>query len=110
MVIDRSAKEQLKSFVERIENLEEQKKAIGGDITDLFAQAKGLGFNVKALKAILRLRKKDASERRDEEAILMVYMSALGMLSGEDEQQYQLLPRSDTEPLPAANGHLTAAA
>jgi uncharacterized protein (UPF0335 family) len=78
-----SAKEQLRSFVERIERLEEEKAALGGDIRDLYAQAKSSGFDTKALKKIIRLRKQDASERRDEEAVLATYMHALGMLEGE---------------------------
>ncbi|MGO9544334.1 MAG: DUF2312 domain-containing protein [Rhodomicrobium sp.] len=82
--IAQSAKDQLRSFVERIERLEEEKAALGGDIKDLFAQAKSSGFDTKALRKVIRLRKQEASERRDEEAILATYMHALGML--DDEQ------------------------
>lgn len=78
-----TAKEQLRSFVERIERLEEEKAALAGDIRDLFAQAKSSGFDTKALRKVIRLRKQDASERRDEEAVLATYMHALGMLEGE---------------------------
>jgi uncharacterized protein (UPF0335 family) len=78
-----SAKEQLRSFVERIERLEEEKAALTGDIRDLYAQAKSSGFDTKALRKIIRLRKQDAAERRDEEAVLAAYMHALGMLEAE---------------------------
>jgi uncharacterized protein (UPF0335 family) len=77
----RFAKDHLKAFVERIERLEEEKKAIADDIRDVYAEAKGNGFDVKALRAIVRLRKQDADERREQEAILETYMHALGMLN-----------------------------
>jgi uncharacterized protein (UPF0335 family) len=81
--IAQTAKDQLRSFVERIERLEEEKAALAGDIRDLFAQAKSTGFDTKALRTVIRLRKQDASERRDQEAVLATYMHALGMLEGE---------------------------
>jgi uncharacterized protein (UPF0335 family) len=74
------AKDHLKAFVERIERLEEEKKAIADDIRDVYAEAKGNGFDVKALRAIVRLRKQDANERAEQETILETYMQALGML------------------------------
>lgn len=80
--IEQTAKEQLKSFVERIERLEEEKAALSGDIRDLYAQAKSTGFDTKALRKLIALRKKDANERQSEEAILATYMHALGMLAG----------------------------
>jgi uncharacterized protein (UPF0335 family) len=73
-------KDQLKAFVERIERLEEEKKAIADDIRDVYAEAKGSGFEVKALRAIVRLRKQNTDERREQQAILETYMHALGML------------------------------
>src|SRR6476659_9182528 len=76
----RFAKDQLKAFVERIERLEEEKKAIADDVRDVYAEAKGTGFDVKALRTIIRLRKQDADERREQESILETYMHALGML------------------------------
>jgi uncharacterized protein (UPF0335 family) len=76
------AKDQLKAVVERIERLEEEKKAIADDIKDVFAEAKANGFDVKALRTIIRLRKQDADERAEAEAILETYMLALGMLKG----------------------------
>jgi uncharacterized protein (UPF0335 family) len=76
----RFAKDQLRSIVERVEKLEEEKKAISDDIRDVFAEAKVNGFDVKALRAIVRLRKMDSSERAEQDAILETYMHALGML------------------------------
>jgi len=77
---NRFAKEHLKAFVERIERLEEEKKAIGDDVRDVYAEAKANGFDTKALRAIVRLRKQDADERREHETILETYMHALGMI------------------------------
>ena len=76
----RFAKDQLKAFIERVERLEEEKKAIVDDIRDVYAEAKGGGFDVKALRTIVRLRKQDANERAEQETILETYMQALGML------------------------------
>jgi len=70
---------QLRALIERIERLEEEKKTIADDIKDVFAEAKGTGFDTKALRTIIRLRKKDAAERAEEEAIVDLYMAALGM-------------------------------
>jgi uncharacterized protein (UPF0335 family) len=74
------AKDQLKAIVERIERLEEEKKTISDDIRDVYAEAKGNGYDVKALRAIVRMRKQDANERAEQETILETYMQALGML------------------------------
>ena len=74
------AAEELKQFVERIERLEEEKKAIADDVRDVYAEAKGRGFDVKAIRSIVRLRAKDPAEREEEEAILELYKSALGMM------------------------------
>ena len=79
-VAHRFAKDQLKAFVERIERLEEEKKAIADDIKDVYAEAKGNGFDTKALRTIVRLRKQDADERKEHETILETYMHALGMI------------------------------
>jgi uncharacterized protein (UPF0335 family) len=76
----RFAKDHLKAFVERIEHLEEEKKAIADDIRDVYAEAKANGFEVKALRTIVRLRKQNADERREQATILETYMHALGML------------------------------
>jgi uncharacterized protein (UPF0335 family) len=76
----RFAKDQLKSIIERIERLEEEKKTISDDIRDVYAESKGNGFDVKALRAIIRLRKQDPNERQEQETILETYMQALGMI------------------------------
>lgn len=76
----RFAKDQLKAIIERIERLEEEKKTISDDIRDVYAEAKGNGYEVKALRTIVRMRKQDADERREHETILETYMQALGML------------------------------
>ena len=76
----RFAKDQLKAIIERIEQLEEEKKTISDDIRDVYAESKGNGFDVKALRAIVRLRKQDPNERAEAETILETYMQALGML------------------------------
>ena len=78
----RFAKDHLKAFVERVERLEEEKKALSDDIRDVYAEAKGNGFDVKALRSIVKLRKEDADERKEHEAILATYMLALGMIEG----------------------------
>jgi uncharacterized protein (UPF0335 family) len=77
----RFAKDHLKAFVERIERLEEEKKALADDIRDVYAEAKGNGFDVKALRAVIKLRKEDTDKRKEREAILETYMQALGMLA-----------------------------
>jgi len=77
----RFAKDHLKAVVERVERLEEEKKAIADDIRDVYAEAKANGFDVKALRTIVRLRKQDTDERKEQEAILETYMHALGMLA-----------------------------
>ncbi len=74
------AKGQLKAIIERIEKLEEEKKAISDDIKDVYGGARGNGFDVKALRTIIRMRKQDADERQEQETILETYMQALGML------------------------------
>jgi len=76
----RFAKDQLKAFVERVERLEEEKKAIADDIRDVYAEAKGNGFDVTTLRVVVRLRKQDVNERKEQEAILETYMHALGMV------------------------------
>ena len=79
------AADQLKSFVERIERLEEEKQTISDDIKDVYAEAKGNGFDVKILRQVIRIRKQDKSEREEMAAILDLYMQALGMGYGRQE-------------------------
>ena len=71
---------QLKAFVERIERLEEEKKAIADDIKDVYAEAKGNGFDVKIVRKIISIRRQDKDKRREEEQILELYLNALGMI------------------------------
>jgi uncharacterized protein (UPF0335 family) len=81
MKVDNSvAKDQLRSIVERIERLEEEKKVIADDIRDVYGEAKGNGFDTKVLRQVVSLRKKDVSERQEQDAIRDLYLAALGML------------------------------
>lgn len=73
------AANQLRAFIERIERLEEEKKTISDDIKEVYAEMKGTGFDTKAARTIVRLRKRDRAEREEEEAILDLYLNALGM-------------------------------
>lgn len=69
----------LKAFIERIERLEEEKKALGDDIKDVYGEAKANGFDVAAMRKIVAIRKKDRDKRIEEETILDIYLQALGM-------------------------------
>lgn len=71
---------QLRAFIERVERLEEEKQTIADDIKEVYAEAKGTGFNAKIIKRVIRLRKMDQAERQEEEAVTELYLSALGML------------------------------
>jgi uncharacterized protein (UPF0335 family) len=73
------AKGQLKSLVERIEKLEEEKKALADDVREVYAEAKAAGFDVKALRAVVRLRLQDTVERKEHEALVELYRDALGL-------------------------------
>lgn len=75
-----STQNHLRQLVEKIERLEEEKAALAGDIRDVYNEAKATGFDVKALRQVVRLRKKDKQARQEEEAILTTYLHALGML------------------------------
>lgn len=75
------AADQLKSFVARIERLEEEKQTIADDIKDVYAEAKGNGYDTKILRQVIRIRKQDKSEREEMEALLDLYMQALGEVS-----------------------------
>ncbi len=83
------AREQLKSIVERIERLEEEKKAIADDIREVYGEAKANGFDAKVLRQVVRIRKLDMTERQEQEAVRDLYLQALGMLpefSGEPSE------------------------
>jgi uncharacterized protein (UPF0335 family) len=81
------AGDRLKSFIERIERLEEEKRALAEDVKEVFAEAKGTGFDVKIMRQILKLRKMDKDDVDEQEALLDVYMRALGMLPLFDERE-----------------------
>lgn len=76
---------QLRAFIERIERLEEEKKTISDDIRDVYAEAKANGFDGPTLRAVVRLRKQDANERQEREALLDLYLHALGMANAPEE-------------------------
>lgn len=78
--LHQTARDQLRSVIERIERLEEEKAALTADLREVYAEAKGNGFDTKALRKIVQLRKKQAHERQEEEAVLATYLHALGML------------------------------
>lgn len=80
-----AAQNQLRQYIEQLERLEEEKKAIADDIRDKFAEAKAVGFDVKVMRQIMRLRKKSKDDRDEEDAILTTYMHALGMIDGYDD-------------------------
>jgi len=81
--------DQLRSVIERIEKLEEEKSGLAGDIRDVFAEAKGNGFDVKALRQIIKLRKLDAGEREEQESVLDTYKRAIGMLPLFEEDNHE---------------------
>ena len=74
------AREQLRQLVERIERLEEEKKTIAEDIKEVYAEAKALGFDTRIMRKVISMRKRDPQEREEEEAMLALYLQALGML------------------------------
>jgi uncharacterized protein (UPF0335 family) len=76
---DSVAQDQIKAFIERIERLEEEKASIAGDIKEVYAEAKGNGFDTKVLRKIVSIRKQDHNERMEQEALLELYLTALGM-------------------------------
>uniref|UniRef100_A0A7C1SHE7 UPF0335 protein ENP70_06810 n=1 Tax=Agrobacterium albertimagni TaxID=147266 RepID=A0A7C1SHE7_9HYPH len=81
------ARDQLRAFVERIERLEEEKKTIADDISDVYGEAKAMGFDSKILKKVIALRKKDDQERMEEDLVLDTYLHALGMIEAPAEEQ-----------------------
>ena len=79
-VEDSVAQDQLRAFIERIERMEEEKAAIAADIKEIYAEAKGVGFDAKIMRKIVSLRKMDTEKRREEEELLDLYKSAVGLL------------------------------
>jgi uncharacterized protein (UPF0335 family) len=82
-----SAQNQLRQLIEQIERLEEEKKALAGDIRDKFLEAKAMGFDPKIMKQVIRLRKQPKDDRDEQEAILATYLHALGMLDDAPSDQ-----------------------
>lgn len=82
-----STQAQLRQLIEQIERLEEEKKGIAEDVRDKFAEAKAMGFDVKILRQVIRLRKQSKTDRDEQQAVLETYLHALGMLSDEAPQQ-----------------------
>lgn len=76
------AGERLLQFIERIERMEEEKKALMDDIKEIYAEAKGTGFDVKVLRQVVRIRKMDSGDRAEQEALLDLYLSAVGIVRG----------------------------
>ena len=74
------AGDRLKSFIERIERLEEEKAALAADVREVYAEAKGEGFDAKVMRQVVRLRKMDSADREEQEAVLELYKQALGLL------------------------------
>lgn len=77
-VLNATAQGQLKSIIERVERLEQEKSEIGEQIKEVFAEAKGNGFDVKIIRKVVRIRKQDRAKRQEEEAILDLYLAAIG--------------------------------
>ena len=77
-VLNASAQGPLRTIIERIERLEEDKAAVANDLKEVFAEAKGNGFDVKILRKVIRIRKQDRAKRQEEEALLDLYLSAIG--------------------------------
>ncbi|QUD86767.1 DUF2312 domain-containing protein [Phenylobacterium montanum] len=79
-VLNATAQSQLKSIIERIERLEEDKAAVQNDLKEVYAEAKGNGFDTKVLRKVVRMRKQDKAKRQEEEALIDLYLSAIGGL------------------------------
>ncbi|HEY2662199.1 MAG TPA: DUF2312 domain-containing protein [Caulobacteraceae bacterium] len=79
-VLNSTAQTQLKSIIERIERLEEDKAAVSADLKEVYLEAKGNGFDVKVLRKVVRMRKQDKAKRQEEEALIDLYLSAIGGL------------------------------
>ena len=82
------ARDQLRAFIERVERLEEEKKAVTDDIKEVYSEAKGSGFDTKVMREIVKRRKEDRNQRAEYEAILDLYMHALGMADADSQAEY----------------------
>ncbi len=96
------ARDQLRAFIERIERLEEEKKTLADDIKDVYGEAKASGFDAKILRKVISIRKQDADERAEQEAILDTYLQALGMI------QMDMFDEPEPEPEPETSPKLVA--
>ena len=76
------ARDQIRFIIERIERLEEEKQALADDVREVYAEAKANGFDTKILRQVIRIRKQDSAERQEQEALLDLYLHALGMREG----------------------------
>ncbi len=81
---------QLKSFVERIENLEEEKLTVNEQIREVFAEARGAGFDVKIIRQVLKIRKMETQERQEQEELLDLYLTALGMIGASSNEEVEV--------------------
>lgn len=81
------AGDRLRSFIERIERLEDERRALGEDIREVYSEAKGAGFDAKIMRQVVRIRKLDQNERDEQEALLETYMAALGMTGDDDKKR-----------------------
>ena len=79
-ILNSTAQTQLKTIIERIERLEEDKAAVSNDLKEVYLEAKGNGFDVKVLRKVVRMRKQDKAKRQEEEALIDLYLSAIGGL------------------------------
>ncbi len=87
MTPDAVAQDHLKAFIERIERLEDEKSAISEDIKEVYAEAKGNGFDTKVLRKVIAIRKQDQHERLEQDALLELYMTTLGMAVAADDDE-----------------------
>ena len=90
-----SSQKQLRQLIEQIERLEEEKKALAGDIRDKFLESKALGFDVKIMRKVISLRKKSQTDRQEEDAVLAVYLHALGMLDEAPEAPSHIMDAAE---------------
>lgn len=97
------AKEHLRSFIERIERLEEEKKALADDIREVYSEAKGTGFDTKVMRRVVALRKMESADRQEMEAMLDLYQTALGMSHGGQMDMFEKdEPKTPALPVAAA--------
>ncbi len=99
--------QRLKSFIERIERLEEERKALGGDLREVYSEAKGGGFDVKIIRQVVKLRKMDKADRQEQEALLNFYLPGGGLCAGAPSHRGQ--PPPTTEPQSNAAATIAAA-